>query len=119
MSEPRVPFGGPAEPGEHGGAPAGIDSTTGQHRAHWILSEEERAKEFIRPVRDRYQHVRCGTVTTMPIPIAETYARQPSFYTSTFCCGCRSYFPVGRLGEFVWLGGPRYAGEPTSEKVGT
>ncbi len=53
----------------------------------------------------------CGTVTTMPPAIAETYARQPRYYGSTFCCGCREYLPVGPDGEFTWDG--------TTEMVGT
>lgn len=133
----------------------------GQYVDHWILSAEERAKGFVRPVRDRYQHVGtpgpkyqlrdltngereryaafgyvkyeaysedpassvvgrfwtqaqldavgkgCGTVTTMPRAIAETYAREPRFYGTTFCCGCGRYLPVGPSGEFVWLDGER------------
>ena len=43
--------------------------------------------------------------------IAETYARDPGFYSGTFCTGCHAHFPVGEAGEFVWTG--------TSEKVGT
>lgn len=36
--------------------------------------------------------------------IAETYARDPYFYSGTFCCGCGEHFPVGENGEFVWDG---------------
>lgn len=54
----------------------------------------------------------CGTVTHMPLSIAETYARQPGFYGSTFCCGCNQYLPVGREGEFIWDDG-------SNERVGT
>jgi hypothetical protein len=39
------------------GAPAPIDPATGMHRDYWVLSEEERAKGFVRPVRRSYQHV--------------------------------------------------------------
>jgi hypothetical protein len=53
----------------------------------------------------------CGTVTSMPVPIAETYAANPHFYGSTFCCGCGTYLPVGERGEFVWDG--------TTDRVGT
>lgn len=45
----------------------------------------------------------CGMVTQMPVHCAETYAKQPSFYSSTFCSTCGGYFPVGAHGEFVWL----------------
>lgn len=138
----------------------------GQNQAYIVLSEEERAKGFVRPVRRSYIHVGppgpqyelrdltpdkqelyggqgyvkyepypegsqandalgrfwtqaqldaigkgCGTRTTMAQEIAETYARQPNFYGSTFCCGCGKHLPVGKDGEFVWDG--------TDEKVGT
>jgi hypothetical protein len=53
----------------------------------------------------------CGTVTSMPRAIAETYAAQPGYYGKTFCCGCRNYLKVGRDGEFVWDG--------TNDRVGT
>lgn len=133
--------------------------------AYLVLSEEERAKGFVRPVRHSYQHVGiagprfptrpldaeqerifggngyvvfevypvgykgastgwfwtqaqldsigkgCGTVTTMGQALAETYARQPSFYGATYCCGCSMHRPVGADGEFVWEG--------TEERVGT
>ncbi|MDI3335843.1 hypothetical protein QKW60_05460 [Defluviimonas aestuarii] len=83
----------------------------GQQKAYVVLSDEERAKGFVRPVRRSYVHKKCGTVTTMGQAIAETYARDPFFYSGTFCCACRSHFPVGEDGEFVWDG--------TNEKVGT
>jgi hypothetical protein len=72
-----------------------------------VLSEEERSQGFVRPVRDTYRHLTCGTVTTMSRAIAETYARNPSFYGATFCCGCSMHRPVGEQGEFVWLNGSK------------
>lgn len=83
------------------GAPAGIDAETGMHRDYWVLSEEERGKGFVRPVRNSYLHKTCGVVTTMTRAIAETYARKPEFYSSTFCCRCKQHYPVG---EFCWSG---------------
>jgi hypothetical protein len=132
----------------------------GQQKGYVVLSDEERAKGFVRPVRDKYIHVGrkpkyplrdltfeemeqhgkygyvkfeeypeserpltgrywtqkqidggCGVVTTMGWKLAETYARDPSFYSGTFCCGCGAHFPVGEDGEFVWDG--------TDERVGT
>lgn len=119
----------------------------GQNEAYLVLSEEERARGFVRPVRLTYRHVGirpkhptreltkeevarfdgtgyvlfetyppgsnptgrywtkeqlesgCGTVTTMPRAIAETYARNPKFYGATFCCQCGRHLPVA---EFVW-----------------
>lgn len=88
-----------------------IDPKTGMQRDYVVLAEEERAKGFVRPVRRSYIHTKCGSVTTMSQPIAETYARDPYHYSGTFCCVCRDHFPVGKNGEFVWDG--------TTEKVGT
>jgi hypothetical protein len=83
----------------------------GQQEGYVVLAEEERAKGFVRPVRRSYRHDKCGTVTTMGQTLAETYARDPHFYSGTFCCGCGTHFPVGENGEFVWDG--------TDERVGT
>lgn len=88
-----------------------IDPATCQQQGYVVLAEEERAKGFVRPVRRAYVHLKCGLVTTMAQTIAETYARQPDFYSGTFCVACRGHFPVGADGEFVWDG--------TNEKVGT
>lgn len=84
----------------------------GQQKDYVVLSEEERAKGFVRPVRRSYVHEKCGVVTTMGQALAETYARDPYFYSGTFCCGCRAHFPVGEIdGEFLWDG--------TNERVGS
>jgi hypothetical protein len=47
----------PREGFEAAGAPAPIDPRTGQYEAYWVLSKEERAKGFVRPVRRSYRHV--------------------------------------------------------------
>jgi len=73
----------------------------GQNDKYLILSEEERAKGFVRPVRTTYTHKACGVSTTMAREIAETYARDPKFYGYTYCCTCRKHLPVE---EFVWTG---------------
>jgi hypothetical protein len=94
--------------------------TTGQHKSYIVLCEDERRKGFVRPYRDAYKHVGraepvtddvgipphtvrrvggCGTVTTMGRALSETYARDPTFYGATFCCGCNRHLPVA---EFVW-----------------
>lgn len=147
---------GRGAPVEQGPAPTEERLADGQHADHWILSAEERAKGFVRPVRTSYTHTGerpkhptrrltdeefesydglgyiafekypegeaatgrfwtaeqlrggCGTTTTMPLPIAETYAREPGFYGSTYCAGCREYRPVA---EFQWWG--------TTEQVGS
>jgi hypothetical protein len=98
---------------------SGIDPTTGMQREYVVLSPEERAKGFVRPLRISYIHLTCGSVTTMAQPIAETYARDPHYYDGTFCANCRNHFPVGEEGEFIWAV-PR-PGTPLGEqdKVGT
>lgn len=79
-----------------------IDPVSGMQKAYLVLSDEERAKGFVRPVRRSYIHLLCGGVTTMGQTIAETYARDPYFYGGTYCATCRSHFNVGASGEFVW-----------------
>jgi len=49
----------------------------------------------------------CGAITTMGQALAETYARDPKFYSGTFCARCGSHFPVGEYGEFEWLDGSK------------
>ncbi len=161
MSKTTLTDGSPVTP-EHREI---IDSgpLAGQQKGYVVLSDEERAKGFVRPVRQSYRHVGsitptglrdlsadeherydqfgyvkfqpygeerlpvtgkfwrqadldrfgkgCGVVTTMGRALAETYARDPNFYSGTFCCGCGTHFSVGPDGEFVWDG--------TDEKVGT
>lgn len=81
----------------------------GQQKAYVVLSEEERAKGFVRPVRYTYVHVPgCGIATTMGQALAETYARDPKFYSGTFCVGCGKHLSVD---QFIWDG--------TDERVGS
>jgi hypothetical protein len=87
----------------------------GQQKDYVVLTADERAKGLVRPVRDAYKHLKCGKVTTMNRSIAETYARDPAFYSGTFCTTCQDHFPVGEDGEFVW-----YENDGTiGPKVGT
>jgi len=94
----------------------------GQQECYLILSDEERAKGFVRPVRRSYIHKKCGTVTAMGQAIAETYARNPKFYGGTFCVHCGAHFPLmdyenlekdvpDYVPQFLWVG--------TNEGVGT
>jgi hypothetical protein len=91
----------------------------GQYEDYIVLCPDERAKGFIRPVRNKYVHVgidghevdpnnpakhgrtgnACGVETRMGNALSETYARDPKFYGATFCVGCSKHLPVG---EFVW-----------------
>ena len=79
-----------------------INPKTGMQKGYVVLSDEERDKGFIRPIRNKYIHLRCGAETVMGQSIAETYARDPNFYSGTYCVGCKSHFPIGENGEFVW-----------------
>ncbi len=97
-ADPRIqPYRGPEEPGP-------------QNEVYLVLSEEERAKGFVRPVRTSYVHAngKCNGLTTMGRALAETYARDPGFYAATYCGHCRRHCPVE---EFLWDG--------TNEKVGS
>ena len=154
----------PTDPDVRRGPPDEVPTV--QHGAYLVLSEAERAKGFVRPVRGSYRHVGiagptfetrpltdveikrhagktepyiayepypqghrsrasgrlwtqerldkvgkgCNTVTMMGQALAETYAREPGFYGSTYCVGCDMHKPVGMDGEFVWDG--------TNERVG-
>lgn len=80
----------------------------GQQEGYVVLSEEERAKGWVRPLRYSYVHKACGVPTTMNRALAETYARDPHFYSGTFCTGCGEHFP---LDQFTWEG--------TDEQVGS
>lgn len=90
----------------------------GQNEAYIVLSEAERAKGFVRPVRRKYVHEYmfdgsdvpivqtstkgmggCGALTVMAQEIAETYARDPHYYGETYCVGCKTHLPVG---QFHW-----------------
>lgn len=148
-----------------------MDEGNTLHRSYVVLTPEERAKGFVRPVRKRYRHVGpagpkhptrtltaeeherydrfgyvafeaypdgdhagsvtgrywtqaqldavgrgCDSITTMGLAIAETYAREPRFYSSTYCVMCGKHFPVGESGEFVWIAA---SGELTDERVGS
>lgn len=91
--DPRLTRGADTEP-------------TGQAEAYLVLSQEERDKGFVRPVRRSYMHTlgrACGAVTRMGVELAETYAREPKFYGATYCVGCRMHLPVG---EFTWMDDP-------------
>ncbi len=73
----------------------------GQQKDYVVLTQEERDKGFIRPVRQTYIHAECGTETSMNLSIAETYARDPKFYNGTFCVNCGKHLP---LNQFFWKG---------------
>jgi hypothetical protein len=107
-NDPRLKRGHDDAPGE-------------QAEMYLVLPEAERAKGFVRPVRHSYWHEACGKVTTMGTEIAETYARDPTFYTGTYCVHCRQHRPVGPFGEFYWCdpAHPERQSPGSDPKVGT
>jgi len=81
------------------------DDPTEQAEVYLVLSEEDRNKGFVRPLRTTYRHTICGASTSMGMAIAETYARTPTFYGATYCVSCQKHRPVGQDGEFEWNDG--------------
>lgn len=81
----------------------------GMQECYLVLPQSERDKGFVRPVRQDYIHLACGASTHMALALAETYARDPSFYGGTFCAHCRKHFnlrdhsdPAGPRFNFAW-----------------
>ena len=86
------------------------DEPQDQNEVYLVMSEDERKRGFVRPVRTKYVHSAsggCGGVTTMGLAIAETYARDPHFYGSTYCVHCRMHLPVS---QFTWDGTDQLVG---------
>jgi hypothetical protein len=110
-TDPRLTHG--PDPADGGPVP--------QAEVYLVLSEEDRAAGFVRPVRTAYWHTVCGAVTTMALPIAETYARDPRHYGATYCTTCRQHRPVGPAGEFHWVdpSHPERQSPTLDPKVGT
>ena len=97
MSDERTLISGKPVPDDR--SHTEINPTTGMQRDYVVLSEAERAKGFVKPVRRSYVHQKCRVQTTMGSALAETYARNPRFYSGTFCVGCKAHF---LLNEFNW-----------------
>jgi hypothetical protein len=89
------------------------DEPVRQADVYLVMSEEERAKGYMRPLRFNYYHLICGTITTMHRDIAETFSCNPEFYHDTFCAYCSKHRP---LSEFVWVS---MDGNITDLEVGT
>lgn len=65
-----------------------------------VLPEIERTGVWVRPFRSLYVHMRCLQATQLRQDVAQTYARDPSFYKEAFCYHCGHHYPVK---EFRWL----------------
>jgi hypothetical protein len=96
------------------------DATVPQAAAYLVLPHDA-DWDLVRPVRRSYWHTLCGKVTTMSLGIAETYARNPSFYGATYCVWCQQHRPVGPDGEFYWCDpdDPETQAPARQPKVGT
>lgn len=54
--------------------------------------------EFEQAIRETYIHVDgCGSKTTMTGDLQESVARDPSYYSKTFCSGCGEHVPVDEV----------------------
>lgn len=84
----------------------------GQQEGYIVLTPAERAKGFVKPVRHSYIHRICGSLTSMGDALSETYARNPYFYSGTFCCHCGKHFD---LDQFNWEDGEPM--EPTLQEA--
>ena len=86
---------------------------SGHQESYLVLSDEERKKGFVRPLRRSYTHVTCGTRTDMGLALCETYARNPQFYGGTFCAGCGAHFNLVKDGkrQFHWVEDGKGVGE--------
>lgn len=67
----------------------------GQYENHPTIDEGD----FVQEVRKKYVHEECGSSTTMSSDIARSVARDPDYYSKTFCKSCGDYFDVD---EFHW-----------------
>jgi len=75
------------------------DTPVEQQSTYLVLSEEDRAQGFVKPLRREYIHKVCNKITVCNLEIAETYARDPTFYGGTYCTTCKMHRP---LSEFKW-----------------
>lgn len=80
------------------GGPPSHEDPHGDDGGHSVFVATQRELDRLKTT-GRYKG--CGTLTTMGIALAETYARDPKFYGGTFCAGCSAHFPVS---EFLWEG---------------
>ena len=96
-----------------------IIESDGQQKSYLVLSEEERTKEFIQPIRNSYVHKLCGGLTQMGKELAETYAKNPKFYSGTYCCVCKGHYSLqdenGNY-NFYWDNDGTGVGEITNEQ---
>lgn len=78
----------------------GTKGRDGQWERHPTLEEGA----LIRTIHREYRHLICDKTTELGGKIADSFAIDPKYYTHTFCCHCKDYFPVA---EFEWPDGSR------------
>lgn len=76
----------------------------GQYENHPTIDDGE----FEYPLRFKYEHTDCGGVTSLAKNIAESLARDPDYYSKTFCANCGDYYS---LDEFEWVEDGETVGE--------
>lgn len=54
-------------------------------------------EQFVQEIRRTYVHTECNVTTKMSRELAESVARDPSYYTKTFCVGCNEHVPVEEI----------------------
>lgn len=77
-------------------------------KATYILTDKERDRGYVRPVRQTYTHKKCGKDTMLAIALAQGFAGDLSFLREAYCTTCGKHFPVS---DFLW--------EETEEEVGS
>lgn len=90
----------PNDPGLHQVRP------DGQNKKYLVIPESPNQSR-VRPLRYSYKHLACGGSTRMNEAIAESYAKNPNFYTHTMCVHCKAHFALFNDTEkknhnFVW-----------------
>ena len=76
----------------------GEKKADGQYENYPTIDEGE----FEQEPRDEYVHETCGTTTYMTGGLPESVARDPEWYSKTFCAGCGTHVPVD---EVRWADG--------------
>lgn len=79
----------------------------GMQCAYLVLNEDDIKLGYTVPYCAKYTHLLCGSVTTIAAAIAATYARDPKFYSGTFCCSCGKHYALltNAKWQFEWSDG--------------
>ena len=72
-----------------------------------MLSDQEKSKGFVRPLRYTYFHPICSGTTMMSDEVAATFAKDPKFHVDLYCYKCKQNLKVN---EFLWSGSNAHVG---------